>query len=137
MIPAGDQPAAPQREYPIPPPTLSPDCRAQRRLAFRNERHLYHRKSDLSGKQIISCFSPDKLTKVFSQDEWWSDAWDPLEYGRDFDFSRPFFEQFAELLTFGSRGELRSRRDCVRASESPAPMTRTTSPIEWVVRASC
>lgn len=29
---------------------------------------------------------------------WWSDKWDALQYGRDYDFSRPFFEQFNELL---------------------------------------
>ena len=28
---------------------------------------------------------------------WWSDAWDALSYGRDFDFSRTFYEQFQEL----------------------------------------
>lgn len=27
-----------------------------------------------------------------------SDKYDPLEYGREFDFSRPFFEQFRELM---------------------------------------
>ena len=42
----------------IPPPTLCPDCRQQRRLAMRNSSNLYHRKSDLSGKQIISIYSP-------------------------------------------------------------------------------
>ena len=28
---------------------------------------------------------------------WWSDDWDVFSYGRDYDFSRPFFEQFREL----------------------------------------
>jgi hypothetical protein len=83
----------------VPPPTLCPECRFRRRLAFRNERHLYHRKSDLSGKQIISIYAPDKPYKVYSQEEWWSDAWDPLRYGRDFDFSQPFSEQFSALCT--------------------------------------
>ena len=35
--------------------------------------------------------------KVYATDEWWGDSWDGLSYGRDFDFSRPFFEQFHEL----------------------------------------
>ena len=87
------------KKYSIPPPTLCPDCRQQRRLTFRNERNLYHRKCDLSGKQIISIYSPDKPLKVYAQKEWWSDKWDALDYGRDFDFERPFFEQFNELLT--------------------------------------
>ena len=34
---------------------------------------------------------------VYDQHEWWRDTWDPLSYGREFDFSRPFFSQFAEL----------------------------------------
>ena len=34
---------------------------------------------------------------VFENDYWYSDEWDPATYGRAFDFSRPFFEQFKEL----------------------------------------
>ncbi len=37
------------------------------------------------------------IKKAFSNDPYWSDSWDPYEYGREFDFSRPFFEQFHEL----------------------------------------
>ena len=29
---------------------------------------------------------------------WWSDDWSALDYGVEFDFNRPFFEQFDELL---------------------------------------
>ncbi len=81
----------------IPPPTHCPDCRRQRRLSFRNERTLYHRKCDLSGKQIISNFAPDAPFRVYAHEEWWSDKWDAREYGRNVDFSRPFFEQIVEL----------------------------------------
>jgi hypothetical protein len=42
-------------------------------------------------------YSPDNPQVIFCNKCWWSDAWDPKSYGRDFDFSRPFFEQFAEL----------------------------------------
>ncbi len=81
----------------IPPPTFCPDCRQQRRMMMRNSSKLYHRKSDLSGKQIVSIYSADKPYKVYDQEEWWSDQWDPLAYGRDFDFSRNFTEQLSEL----------------------------------------
>ncbi len=81
----------------LPPPTLCSDCRFRRRLAMRNERSLHHRKSDLTGKQIVSMYSPDKPFKVYDQDEWWSDRWNPVEYGRDVDFSKGFFEQLHEL----------------------------------------
>ena len=30
-------------------------------------------------------------------EDWNSDSWNPLDYGQDFDFKRPFFEQFKEL----------------------------------------
>ncbi len=85
------------KRYLMPAPILCPDCRQQRRLAFRNERKLYHRKCDFTGKQIISIYSPDKPYVVYNQKDWWSDAWEGLDYGREFDFGRPFFEQFDEL----------------------------------------
>ncbi len=81
----------------VPAPTLCPEERMRRRLANRNERFLYHRKCALTGKQIVSSASPEKPYPLYSIDAWWSDDWDPLSYGQDFDFSRPFFEQFAEL----------------------------------------
>lgn len=85
------------QKFALPLPTLCPACRSQRRLVFRNERRLYHRKSDLSGKEFISIYAPEKPYVVYDNDEWWSDKWDALEYGKEFDFSRPFFEQFQEL----------------------------------------
>ncbi len=85
--------------YLVPEPTLCPDCRQQRRLNFRNERTLYSRKDDLTGQQIISLYSQDKPNKVYNNNDWWSDKWDAKDYGRNFDFNRPFFEQFKELIT--------------------------------------
>lgn len=82
----------------VPPPTHCPDCRLQRRLAFRNERTLFQRKCDLCKKEIISFFKAGTEFPVYCNECWWSDKWDPLAYGRDFDFNRPFFEQFKELL---------------------------------------
>jgi len=82
----------------VPAPTFCWLCRAQRRMAFRNERILYKRKSDFSQKDIFSAYAPDSGYKVYEKEEWLSDGWDPLEYGQDYDFSRPFFEQFNELL---------------------------------------
>ncbi|MEK7547305.1 MAG: zinc-ribbon domain containing protein, partial [Patescibacteria group bacterium] len=81
----------------VPSPTLCYFCRTQRRLSYRNERFLYHRKCGLTEKEIISSFSEDKPFPVYENDAWWSDEYDPLKYGRDFDFNRPFFEQFFEL----------------------------------------
>ena len=58
---------------------------------------MYKRECDATGKSIISIYSPDKVQKVYSQDIWWSDSLDAMDYGRDFDFSRSFFEQYKEL----------------------------------------
>lgn len=52
----------------------------------------------MCGKSTVSIFSPHKPYKAYCNDCWWGDGWDPTSYGRDFDFSRPFFEQFNELL---------------------------------------
>lgn len=83
----------------IPAPTLCPDCRLRRRLAFRNERNLYVRECDASKKPIISMYSPDKSIKVYDQKIRWSDSRNAMGYGRDFDFSRTFTEQFGELMS--------------------------------------
>ena len=69
-----------------------------RRLIWRNERSLYHNVCAFSGKKIISMFDPETKLIVYDRDIWWSDKWDPFDYGVDYDFSRPFFEQFKELL---------------------------------------
>ncbi len=82
----------------VPHPTFCPMCRAQRRLNFRNERGLYKRKCDFSGKEIFSMYSPDSPVKVYERDIWLSDAWDAIDYGRDIDWSRPFLTQLYELM---------------------------------------
>lgn len=82
---------------PVPPRTLCFPCMIVRKMVWRNERVLYKRTSNLSGKEIISMYPEGTPFPVYERGEWWSDHWDPLEYGQAFDFSRPFFEQFAEL----------------------------------------
>ncbi len=82
----------------VPAPTLCPQCRNQRRMAWRNDRTFYNRKCDKTGKNFIAIYPEDTPFPVYHPDEWWSDNWDPLDYGRDFDFNRPFFEQWYELM---------------------------------------
>lgn len=85
------------QKFPIPAPALCPPCRQQLRMSFRNERKLYKGKSAFSGKEIVSMFAPEHGYKVIDRDEWWSDAFNPLEYGQEFDFNKTFAEQFREL----------------------------------------
>ncbi|MFA6534279.1 MAG: hypothetical protein WCT37_03855 [Patescibacteria group bacterium] len=83
----------------VPEPTWCPRCRMMRRLCWRNSRSIYKRKCDSCGAEMISIFSPEKKLKVYCHRCWWSDNWSALDYGRDFDFSRPFGEQFKELIS--------------------------------------
>ncbi|EKD76711.1 MAG: hypothetical protein ACD_43C00014G0002 [uncultured bacterium] len=81
----------------VPEPKLCPDCRFQRRIVWRNERSLYARQCDMCKKNIISLYNPKSPYTVYCYDCWYSDKWNPLSFGQDIDFSRPFFEQFKEL----------------------------------------
>lgn len=81
----------------VPPPTFCQDCRFQRRLAFRNERTLYKRKCDLCGEVKVMYYSPVWPGHVYCQKCWWSDNWDALDYGMEYDFDKNFFQQFLEL----------------------------------------
>lgn len=80
------------------PPTWCPECRLIRRLNTYNKRVLYKRKCDLCNKSIISVYPSDTKFKVFCPKCWWSDKWDPLDYGRKFDPSIPFLEQLKKLI---------------------------------------
>ncbi len=82
----------------VPPPTWCPECRLVRRLAFRNDRSLYRRKCGLCDKDIFSMYSPDATFPVYCKECWYSDQWSALDYGQEYDPSRPFFEQLGELF---------------------------------------
>jgi len=76
----------------VPPPMWCPQCRAIRRMVWWNEHNLYRKDG------MFSTFPEASPIKIMERDAWWGDGWDPMEYGRDFDDSRDFFEQFQELL---------------------------------------
>ncbi len=81
----------------VPPPTFCPECRAIRRMASSNERFLYKRKCDLTSKDIFSMYTSEAVFPVYHPEAWYGDDWDPYQYGVDYDFSKPFFEQFLAL----------------------------------------
>ena len=81
----------------VPSPTFCPDCRFQRRLIFRNNRVFYKRECVLCSKSMLSLYSKDKGFTIYCYECWFSDKWDVMNYGRDYDFSVPFFEQFKAL----------------------------------------
>jgi len=82
----------------VPPPTFCPDCRMQRRFIFRNERSIYKDVCDFCGESMFSVYSSDKSFKVYCRKCWNSDNWDPMEYGDNYDWRKPFFQQFRELM---------------------------------------
>ena len=59
---------------------------------------MYKRKCDFTGDMIISTYKADSPYKVYHQDIWHSDKWDSKQYAKDIDWSRPFLEQFNELM---------------------------------------
>ncbi len=82
----------------VPPPTFCPMCRMIRRFMFRNEHFLFRRKNDVDSKEIFSGIPAAAPYKVYDHDYWWSDNWDPMQYGKEYNFNQPFFTQFRELL---------------------------------------
>lgn len=86
-------------ELDVPTPDMCPSCRRQRRVLFRNFFHLYHRTCSLTGKKIISMYGDDAPYPVYDIHEWWGDRWDPLSFGIDVDWMKPFFEQVGVLLS--------------------------------------
>ena len=85
------------KEIDMPALDLTPKERMQQLMATRNEWKLYHRKCDATGEKILSAYPANSPYKVYKNAVWWGDSWEALEYGRDYDFSRPFFDQFYEL----------------------------------------
>ena len=83
----------------VPPPTFCPECRLQRRMMFRNERNLYKRDCDLCGENFVSTFSSDKPYVIYCPKCWYSDNWDALIYGVDYDPNKQFFTQLKELFS--------------------------------------
>ncbi len=83
----------------VPPPTLCPDCRKQRRLAFSNNTTFYKRKCDAPGhsEEFISLFPLNLEWKVYDHGYWWSDVWDSMDHGRDYNPSENFISQFEKL----------------------------------------
>lgn len=97
------------RKMDVPPPTFCPECRLVRRLVTRNERTLYRRVCDLCKTEVLSTYSADKKMRTYCPECYKSDKWDPLSYGRDYDFNRPFFQQLDELYRDVPRVTLRTR----------------------------
>ncbi len=90
----------------VPAPTWCPECRMRRRMMFRNERTLYKGTCKLCRKDMISMYPKDTEYTVYCYECWNSDKWDPLSFGENPDFTKPFFQQFGEFLKVVPRGSV-------------------------------
>ena len=80
----------------VPAPTWCPECRFRRRFIWRNERKQFRGKSALSGKNLLTLYPPEAGYNIYRNEEW-RGGYDPLVYGREVDFTRPFMAQIFEL----------------------------------------
>lgn len=83
--------------FEVPAPTLCYECRLQRRLMRRNERALYSVECGQCGEKIVSAYALNSGITSYCNKCAYSDKWNPLDYGVDYDENRSFFEQFKEL----------------------------------------
>ena len=83
--------------YDLPLPRLAPSERLRNMLCFRNRSYLYNGQCAVSGKKMLTCFPPKRGYRPCDVDIWHSDRIDNREFGKPYDFTRRFFEQFVEL----------------------------------------
>ncbi len=81
----------------VPAPLWCPHCRFIRKMAFINERSLYKRVCGRCHTSIISMYHDGISFPIWCIKCHISDVWDARDYGKDYDFSRSFFEQFKDL----------------------------------------
>jgi hypothetical protein len=86
------------KKFDCPLPSMCVACRHQRRAMFTPILVFHRRTSALSGKPILAMYSPSCKSPIYSIEEWWSDAWDAVSYGRPYNPSESFLAQFGALL---------------------------------------
>lgn len=84
--------------FDVPPPTLCATHSLQRRLAWRNERHLYKRVCELCKRDVLAVYSSRSYARVMCNACWYGDGWDPTNYGRAYDPSQSFLDQWYALM---------------------------------------
>ncbi len=103
-----DEDIAMYAKFGVPLPTLCPEERMRRRMAWRNERILFYRPSSLSGDlqdtEILSMYRPNTPFPVYPAEYWFTDKWTAPSL--EFDFNRPFYDQFKELQNMVPRAAL-------------------------------
>ena len=78
-------------------PTLCFFCRVKLHLSFWMFGKFRKGKSDLSGESLITVFPEKTRYPIYTSLEWYSDKWDAMNYGMDYDSAKPFFKQLQNL----------------------------------------
>jgi hypothetical protein len=73
------------------------ECRIKQHWGFSVFGKFRKGVSALTGESLITVLPENARYPVYKSKEWWSDAWDPMDYGQEYDPSKPFFEQLKEL----------------------------------------
>ncbi len=85
----------------VPPPTLCPTCRMQRRMAWRATflPVFYRRQCNAPGhsEQILSFYSPSNSLVVYDDSFYYGDGWEGGQFAQEHEPAKPFFEQFDTL----------------------------------------
>jgi len=85
----------------VPPPKLCPKCRQIRRLGMlMRVPKFFKRLCNAPGhtESVVTVFPPSSPHKIYDLTYWYSDDWDPTSYGRQYNLSRKFFDQFKDFF---------------------------------------
>ena len=82
----------------VPLPSLCHRCKGIQMTSFFNIRKVFERKCDITGVKLLSGYDPESPQTVIDAKLWNSDKFDAIDYGQDFDFSKPFFQQLFQFF---------------------------------------
>ena len=82
----------------VPPPTHCPKCRRIRRLLWLNDVTLYGRECMICTKKFFSIYEKGNAVEVLCPKCFFSNEFNPEEYGIAYDSNIPFLEQFGKLF---------------------------------------
>ena len=72
-------------------------CRIKLYLSFWMFGKFRKGKSDLSGEGLITVLPEKNRYPIYTLTEWYSDKWDAMDYGLEYDSNLPFFDQLQKL----------------------------------------
>jgi len=85
----------------VPPPTMCPKCRQIQRFGFLMRVPKFFKRPCVAPghtEDIVTIFPPSSPHKIYDNHYWYSDSWDPVSYGRSYNFNQKFFDQFRDLF---------------------------------------